>query len=159
MSKRQKQTIPDKKYLVDSLEPNYQKAIFMRLDGRSHIDIMNTLDCGYTTVRNWFMKGGICHAAYQELLAEVSRERREQFNKLNEKFEEYAPDALETLHSKSKVSWKAAESLLDRAGFSPVQKIKAEVENKENDEKIEQSANKIADYVRQNLADGNQKNP
>jgi hypothetical protein len=93
------------------------------------------------------------------LREELSAENRERFVKLRETMEEAAPEAFTSLRLSAKKSWKAAESLLHMAGFTPEQKIKQTVENIENEETVKQSANQIAEYVRQNLASGNKKNP
>lgn len=158
MANIQPDTAEHKLYIVDTLEPNHQQAVYLRFGGTDYIDIARECEVIYSTVRHWFAKNGVCYAALKQLNDERSRENRARFKKLDKKIEEYAPDALETLHQRAKVSWKAAESLLHIAGKVPVQKIKAEVENKESDNKIKESAKQIADYVRQNLAGGNQKN-
>src|SRR5690349_10466402 len=106
-----------------------------------------------------FSKIGVCYAAYEQLREEQSIENRERFVKLRETMEEAAPEAFTRLRLATKKSWKAAESLLHIAGFTPEQKIKQTVENIENEETIKESANKIAEHVRHNLTSTNQGNP
>jgi len=148
MSNKQRQTTTNKPLIVESLEPQYQDAVFMLFGGMTYQKIAKECNVKYGTVRLWFMTGGLCEPAYKELLALRARENRRKFKSLNKKFEEYAPDALETLHNSTKAgNWKAAESLLDRAGFSPVNKIKAEVENTD-DKEVSELVQELRGYVK-----------
>ena len=151
MADRQEPTITDRNYLFQSLDQQYQDAILMHFDGIRYKQIAKELNVKYGTVRDWFMKGGICCAAFQELLDIRSKENKKKAKKIEKKFEEYAPDALETLYESAKAgNWKAAESLLDRAGYSPVQKIKTETDNGDLD-KVAEAIDKLSEYAKSTI--------
>lgn len=157
--KEQPTTTSNKSFLYETLDQQYQDAILMLYGGWSYQRIAKELKITYGAIRRWFMTGGICKPAYDELLKEHAKENRRKVKKIDKKIDEYLPDALETLYTAARSgNWKAAESLLHIGGKVPVQKIKAEVETKENDEKIKESAKQIAEYVRQNLPGGNKEN-
>lgn len=145
-----------KRYLIDDLEPIHQEAIYLRLEGAEYQYIAKRLKYSYTHVRRLFAEGGICKAAYEELRDEVNIEKREKFGKLKEEIEQAAPEAFNYLRIAARRNWKAAESVMHIAGFTPLQKVEAKVENT-NIGKVRETADEIADYVRQNITSGNQK--
>jgi len=129
---------PERVWLIDTLKPIYQQAIIARLDGADYQEIAVECKVNYSVVRGWFSssKDGFCKAAYEEITTAQAHEAIERYDDLTTKFKEYAPDALETLRRAAKRSWKAAESLLDRSGFTPEQKIKQTTENSADAEKL-----------------------
>src|SRR4051812_36080566 len=134
-----------KHYLVDDLEPKHQEAIFLRIEGAEYQYIAKRLEYSYTYVRELFSngEGGLCKPAYDELRREIDVENRRRFEKLQEEMERAAPEAFTHLRLAAKKNWKAAESLLDRAGFAPLQKIKAEVDNGDLD-KVSEVIDKLS---------------
>jgi len=67
----------EKHYLVDDLKPEHQEAVYLKLEGAEYVYIARRLGFKYTYVRKIFSKGGVCHAAYEQLREELSRENRE----------------------------------------------------------------------------------
>lgn len=139
-----------KHYLVDDLEPKHQEAVFLRIEGAEYQYIAKRLQYSYTYVRELFSngEGGLCKPAYDQLRAEIDYENRKRFEKLQQEMEQAAPEAFTHLRLAAKKNWKAAVSVLDRAGFAPVQKVKAEVDTGDLD-KVAEAIDKLGDYARQ----------
>lgn len=112
---------------TDGLEPKYRVAIELKLRSVSYQDIADHEEIKVTrdTVKSWFKKDGLLYEAYQERKKERTEEIEERFADADSRIKELVPDALNAyeVSIKKRGSWKAAESLLDRAGFQPVQKV------------------------------------
>ncbi len=119
----------------------------MRLDFHTILEISNQLKVTYGTAQNWFTKGGECYEAYKQITKHLTRERMKAAKRLNKKFVEYAPEMLDTLYRVGKHNWKSAESLLDRAGFSPVEKIEQKIDLK-GDKDMREAAKELREHAK-----------
>src|SRR4051794_36027310 len=98
-SGKQKSTSVNKTFLYQGLAQRHQDAVLMLYGGFTYQRIAKELNVKYGTIRDWFMTGGICKPAYDELLKEHSKENRRKVKKIDKKIDEYLPDALETLYT------------------------------------------------------------
>ncbi len=130
MADEQNATERNSSYLFESLEAEQQEAVLYAFSGWPYPRIAKEIKRPYATVRRWFMTGGICKPAYDELIKQQAKENRKQLKKIADKIQEALPDALETLHKSAKGgNWKAAESLLHIGGHAPLTKIQATIDN------------------------------
>lgn len=119
----------------DQLEPTQQEAILLVFDGWRYEKIAERLKVRYGTIRAWFMTGGICKPAYDQLLKDQAKANMEILEKMNDEIQKALPDALkELIRSAKRGNWQAAVALLDRGGYSPTQKIEATIDQGEKEE-------------------------
>jgi hypothetical protein len=114
----------------EKLDPIYQYVIELRLMGASSKHIANdptiskSLGIKHQTVRTWFAINGMLYAAYQEEKREWTKENRQRVKEIKSSLEGIGPDAVQAYRKAIAASnWKAAESLLDRIGFKPKDKV------------------------------------
>ncbi len=111
----------------DEIEPKYRLAIELKLRGVSYTDIAEheQIQSSYNTIKHWFTQKGLLYDIYQWRKKEWKEEVKERFASVDSTIEDLTPDALEAYRFaiKKKKSWMAAESLLDRAGFKPAERL------------------------------------
>lgn len=115
-----------KTYTFEELEPRHQRAIELRLKNMAYHDISKDklIDVAPETVRGWFAKGGICVHAYQVERKQRILDMKERMRDFENKIEALTPDALIVLEQKMRSgNLKAAQDILDRAGYIAVQKV------------------------------------
>ena len=129
MSVQQNATERNKTLLLDGLDQQYQDAVMLLYGGFTYQRIAKECKVTYSSVRRWFMSGGICKPAYDELLRQKTKENKKLAKQIDAKLKEYAPEALETLYKAAKTgNWLAAQSLLDRAGYSPLNRAQVTID-------------------------------
>mgnify|MGYP001100767389 CR=1 FL=1 len=108
----------------EQLKPLHQKAVDLRLNGVKYRDIAKEIGVKEQTVREWFIKDGICYFAFNQIKKEREKEKRDLFKEIDQRLKDIAIDAVIVLENTvRKGNWKAAVKALEMAGFEPVHKV------------------------------------
>ncbi|OGY24261.1 MAG: hypothetical protein A2Y57_04225 [Candidatus Woykebacteria bacterium RBG_13_40_7b] len=127
MTKRRKAaetvTIEDKTF--EELDPIYQTAIEMRIEGHRYWEIAIKVKREEKTVRDWFTSDrGILYKSYQQRRKEWVEENEALIKEMQDQFKDASVDAMKALRRRIKAGHVLASiNMLDRAGFQPVQKV------------------------------------
>lgn len=126
----------------DVLDDSDKLYVDMAVHGYTHLHIAKKAKREYSTVRNWFARGGRLHDAYKFKLKEHRKEYAAKFKQIDALIKEGAVDAVLKLIEAVKASgtWPgtimAARDLLSRAGFDPVEKTEGSMTHKTDAEAI-----------------------
>lgn len=123
---QKKQQLSTKINAYEALSEKHRVAVDMRIENYAYADIAANRLVGVEeqTVRAWFMRGGLCHAAYQEKRNQRMDERRQRFMEIETQLHEMSADAVLVLKQRlKKGSETAAVTVLALAGFSPIKKV------------------------------------
>ena len=114
----------------EKLDEKHRTAVDMAIAYLPYQQIAKYCEVEYSTVRSWFMTGGICHDAFQQQSKIIREERKEKFKQIREVLEFAAIDAALTLARAAQVPNRegvnASSDILDRVGFKPKEKVELE---------------------------------
>lgn len=130
----------EQKSAYDSLNPEYQKAIDLRLSGLTHSSIAKVLSkAGYKvkehTVRVWFMHGGKCYGAFNEIREIRMRDVTEMLAEKEILIRQMTLNSLVILNrvldeallkdNFTPLTIRVAQDMLDRGGFPKQTKVES----------------------------------
>jgi hypothetical protein len=130
----------EQKLGYDSLNPEYHKAIDLRLNGYTHSTIAKILsNAGYKvkehTVRVWFMNGGKCYGAFNEIREIRMRDVTEILDEKEILIKQLTLSSLVILNrvldeallkdNFTPLTIRVAQDMLDRGGFPKQTKIES----------------------------------
>jgi hypothetical protein len=121
-NQQKKENVGYKTY--EQLNPLHQRAVDLRLNGVKYKDIAQELGLKEQTIREWFIKDGICYFAFNQIKKEREKEKKDLFKEIDQRLKDIAIDAVIVLENTvRKGNWKAAVKALEMAGFEPVHKV------------------------------------
>ncbi len=117
---------------IRQLTPKHHVAIALKFQGKEYKDIAKELSVSVDTLRHWFVHNGILAQEYSRYVARVMNPKpianHTDSVTVADRIKELAPAAINKLgslinSSRDQVALQASDSILDRAGYMPIQKL------------------------------------